>query len=298
MEAEAYADFLTDLQETIAQPKKEEGVAEAEMGIAGLSVAAVWHSDADVIKAHFAKREERREAAGERKKRVKPEESEQACLSRWARWAQLQGRTRRRSRSLEDVVTAVVAANKLAAPPPPPPPPVVVPPLPHRQGLHARPQSARRAADAAAALSPALKGSSGRAVAEARRQRAAGLGARGGAEQSLLDGASLLTVSPTPTADLVAPWVMWEKNARYSCHAVGRNAVQQVAPTGFGQHMGGGPPPQYHPSSFPRGLKTTDLAWTKPKPTARPTTPRSTAGSTPRRAPRPQSARLPESTRL
>ena len=31
MEAEAYADFLTDLQETIAQPKKEEGVAEAEM---------------------------------------------------------------------------------------------------------------------------------------------------------------------------------------------------------------------------------------------------------------------------
>ena len=65
--------------ETIAQPKKEEGVAEAEMGIAGLSVAAVWHSDADVIKAHFAKREERREAAGERKKRVKPEESEQAC---------------------------------------------------------------------------------------------------------------------------------------------------------------------------------------------------------------------------
>ena len=79
MEAEAYADFLTDLQETIAQPKKEEGVAEAEMGIAGLSVAAVWHSDADVIKVHFAKREERREAAGERKKRVKPEESEQAC---------------------------------------------------------------------------------------------------------------------------------------------------------------------------------------------------------------------------
>ena len=34
---------------------------------------------------------------------------------------------------------------------------------------------------------------------------------------------------PNPNqADLVAPWVMWEKNARYSCHAVGRNAVQQV----------------------------------------------------------------------
>ena len=112
---------------------------------------------------------------------------------------------------------------------------------------------------------PAAKGSSGRAVAEVRRQRAAGLaGARGGGEQSLLDGAALLTVTPnpnpnpnlnpnpngaalltvtpmprgdlvanpnpsptptptpnqvapTPKGDLVAPWVMWEKNARYSC---------------------------------------------------------------------------------
>eukprot|EP00964_Phaeocystis_antarctica_P147107 scaffold113612_cov51-Phaeocystis_antarctica.AAC.1 len=63
-------------------------------------------------------------------------------------------------------------------------------------------------------------------------------------------------------------------------------------------HTGGGPPPQYHPSSFPRGLKTQELAWTSPRrPTARPATARPTAGSA-RPARRPQSARLPESTRL
>jgi len=165
MEAETYANFLTDLQQIIAQPKKEEGVAAAEMAIEGETVAAVWHSDADVITAHFETREEKREAAGEAKKRVKPEDSEQACQSRWAAWAQRQ-RPRRRTRSLIDVATTVMVANKIGKAPPPL---VAVPPLPHRQGLYARPQSARRAAEATAVLAPAVKGSSGRAVAEARR---------------------------------------------------------------------------------------------------------------------------------
>ena len=166
MEAETYANFLTDLQQIIAQPKKEEGVAAAEMAIEGETVAAVWHSDADVITAHFEAREEKREAAGEAKKRVKPEDSEQACQSRWAAWAQRQ-RPRRRTRSLIDVATTVMVANKIGKAPPPYT--VTVPPLPHRQGLYARPPSARRAAEAAAVLAPAVKGSSGRAVAEARR---------------------------------------------------------------------------------------------------------------------------------
>ena len=141
------------------------GVAAAEMAIEGETVAAVWHSDADVITAHFETREEKREAAGEAKKRVKPEDSEQACQSRWAAWAQRQ-RPRRRTRSLIDVATTVMVANKIGKAPPPL---VAVPPLPHRQGLYARPQSARRAAEATAVLAPAVKGSSGRAVAEARR---------------------------------------------------------------------------------------------------------------------------------
>jgi len=63
----------------------------------------------------------------------------------------------------------------------------------------ARRHRARAAEDAAVLHDPAAKGSSGRAVAEVRRQRAAGLaGARGGGEQSLLDGAALLTVTPNP----------------------------------------------------------------------------------------------------
>eukprot|EP00964_Phaeocystis_antarctica_P121718 scaffold85384_cov75-Phaeocystis_antarctica.AAC.1 len=67
----------------------------------------------------------------------------------------------------------------------------------------ARRHRARAAEDAAVLHKPAAKGSSGRAVAEVRRQRAAGLaGARGGGEQSLLDGAALLTVTPMPRGDL------------------------------------------------------------------------------------------------
>ena len=55
MEAETYANFLTDLQQVIAQPKKEQGVSAAEMAIEGASVATVWYPDADVISKHFEK---------------------------------------------------------------------------------------------------------------------------------------------------------------------------------------------------------------------------------------------------
>ena len=208
MEADAYAEFLTRILSQIAKPNKN--------GSDG--PASVLQSDEAVIRAHF-------EWLRETRARFDPKNTLPICLARWRAWADsqapplqappLQGpgprrRTRTKSLDLAELM------------------PVVATPTPHRQGAWARPQSARMSERERWAQEVALS------------PRAAQT--RPGTHALIGLSESVLRVGPAHAPDLVAPWVMWERNPRYNGCGVERTAMPVLPQGDFRRNSSKGPP--------------------------------------------------------
>ncbi len=160
-----------------------------------------WQADSDVIRAHFDWLHKNRE-------RPKPGNSLPVCLARWKAWAESQQPPATPRRKIR---------------------PVTARPTPRRQGAWAKPQPETD-------VNWSTQASQG-GKAAGIRPRTAQLHLRslGWAPENAapIGPGPNLRYSREGMADLVAPWVMWERSPRYEWHKMARTALPVLPREGF-----------------------------------------------------------------